>query len=142
MKKFLEEFKAFAMRGNVLDMAVGVVIGNAFSKIVNSLVNDVIMPLVTVLTGAADFSGLSWTLKEKVVENGTTVSEGIAINYGSFIQNIIDFLIIALSIFVMIKVINKLTSLRKKEEEAKPEEPKGPTSEELLVEIRDLLKEK
>ena len=80
MKKFLEEFKAFAMRGNVLDMAVGVVIGNAFSKIVNSLVNDVIMPLVTVLTGAADFSGLSWTLKEKVVENGTTVSEGIAIN--------------------------------------------------------------
>ena len=98
MKKFIAEFKEFAMRGNVLDMAVGVIIGGAFGKIVSSLVNDIIMPVITLLTGAADFTKLSLVLKEPV--NG---SEGIALMYGNFLQNIIDFLIIALVIFVMLK---------------------------------------
>lgn len=143
MKKLLNEFKEFAMRGNVLDMAVGVIIGSAFGKIVTSLVNDVIMPVITLLTGAADFTKLSLVLREPVVdEAGKTISEGISLLYGSFIQNTIDFLIIAFVIFMMLKVINKLTSLRKKEEEEKVDEPKGPTTEELLVEIRDLLKDK
>lgn len=144
MKKFLDEFKAFAMRGNVIDMAVGVVVGGAFSKIVTSLVNDVIMPCVTLLTGAADFTSLSFVLKPEMKEAGEVISEAIAINYGSFLQNIIDFVIIAFSIFIAVKLINKLATLKKKEEEEEkqPEPPKGPTSEELLVEIRDLLKEK
>lgn len=144
MKKLLNEFKAFAMRGNVIDMAVGVVVGGAFSKIVTSLVNDVIMPCVTLLTGAADFTGLSLVLKEAVKDAaGNEITAGISINYGSFIQNIIDFLIIAFCIFMVVKLINKLSTLKKKEEEeAQPEPPKGPTTEELLSEIRDLLKEK
>lgn len=142
MKKFVEEFKEFAMKGNVIDMAVGVIIGGAFGKIVSSLVNDIIMPVITLLTGAADFTQLSIVLKEPVVENGKTVSEGIAIMYGNFIQSAIDFLIIALVIFLMLKFIMKLSSLRKKEEEEKVEEPAGPTTEELLIEIRDLLKKK
>lgn len=135
MKKFIAEFKEFAMRGNVLDMAVGVIIGGAFGKIVSSLVNDIIMPVITLLTGAADFTKLSLVLKEPV--NG---SEGIALMYGNFLQNIIDFLIIALVIFVMLKIMMKLSSLRQKEEVEEVKE-KGPTTEELLIEIRDLLKE-
>ncbi|MCD8028432.1 MAG: large-conductance mechanosensitive channel protein MscL [Erysipelotrichaceae bacterium] len=117
-------------------MAIGVIIGSAFSSIVSSLVNDVIMPVITLLTGAADFSSLSLVLKEATEE-----SEAIAINYGSFIQAIIDFLMIALVIFIMLRFVTKLTSMAKKEEEAKEEPPAGPTSEELLTEIRDLLKE-
>ena len=131
MKKFLEEFKEFALKGNVVDMAVGVIIGGAFGTIVNSLVGDIMMPLFGVLTGGTDFSKLAIQLGP---EN--------FLNYGSFIQNIINFLIIAGSMFAMIKAMNTLTSKFKKEEEAKPEEPKGPTQEELLTEIRDLLKEK
>lgn len=137
MKKFMNEFKQFAMRGNVVDMAVGVIIGGAFGKIVSSLVNDVIMPLITLLTGANDFSQLSLVLKASEIEG-----EGIILNYGLFLQNIIDFLIIALVIFVMIKVITKLTAKKEEEKPAEPEAPKGPTTEELLVEIRDLLKQK
>ncbi len=135
MKKFIAEFKEFAMRGNVLDMAVGVIIGGAFGKIVSSLVNDIIMPVITLLTGAVDFTKLSLVLKEPV--NG---SEGIALMYGNFLQNIIDFLIIALVIFVMLKIMMKLSSLRQKEDVEEVKE-KGPTTEELLIEIRDLLKE-
>ena len=144
MKKFLNEFKAFAMKGNVVNMAVGVVIGGAFGKIVTSLVNDIIMPLVTLMTGAADFTELRWVLVPEVLnEANEVVSAGISINYGAFLQNIIDFLIVALAIFCVIKAINKLSDLRKKEEAEKaPETPKGPTAEELLVEIRDLLKDK
>ncbi len=129
MKKFLEEFKAFAMKGNVMDMAVGVIIGAAFGKIVTSLVDDILMPIIGAITGGIDFTGLS-------IKVG-----GAAIAYGNFIQNIIDFLIVALCIFLMIKAINKAGDKMKKEEEAKEEEPKGPTQEELLAEIRDLLKE-
>lgn len=142
MKKFLNEFKEFAMRGNVMDMAVGVIIGGAFGKIVSSLVNDVIMPIITLLTGAADFSDLVIVLKQPVLVDGEKVG-GVFLNYGSFIQNVIDFLIIALVIFLMLKAINKLSTLRN-QEEAKEEvvEEKGPTTEELLVEIRDLLKNK
>ena len=108
MKKFMEEFKAFAMRGNVIDMAVGVIIGGAFTAIVNSLVNDMLMPLLSLLTGGFDFSGLCIALGEG--ENAATI------NYGSFISAIINFLLIALVIFLIIKAINKVS--RKKKEEA------------------------
>ncbi|WP_028042405.1 large-conductance mechanosensitive channel protein MscL [Candidatus Stoquefichus massiliensis] len=140
MKKFITEFKEFAMRGNVLDMAVGVIIGGAFGKIVSSLVNDMIMPIITLITGAADFSKLSLVLKEPIMENEKVISEGISLMYGSFLQNVIDFLIIALVIFMMLKFVMKLSSLRQKQEEEIVEE-KGPSTEELLIEIRDLLKE-
>ena len=123
--KFMKEFKEFALKGNVLDMAVGVIIGGAFGKIVTSLVNDIIMPLVGVFLKDS-FSSL------KIGLRGDN-----AILIGSFIQNIVDFVIVALCIFMFIKLINKF----KKKEEPKPEAPKGPTSEELLTEIRDLLKE-
>lgn len=131
MKKLIDEFKKFIMRGNVIDLAVGVVMGNAFSKIVSSLVNDIMMPIIGVIIGGHDFSNLS-------------IMVGSAkIMYGSFIQNIIDFLIIAASIFVFIKVINAL--MRKKEEtkkeEKKEEAPKVSEEVLLLREIRDSLKE-
>lgn len=136
MKKFLNEFKEFAMRGNVVDMAVGVIIGSAFSSIVSSLVDDIIMPIITMLTGKTTFDDLSIILRQGAE------GESVVLHYGQFIQNVIDFIIIAFVIFCMVKAINKLTSMTKKEQEQKPEEPKGPTSEELLVEIRDILKEK
>lgn len=136
MKTFLKDFKEFAMRGNIMDMAVGVIIGGAFSSIVSSLVSDLIMPIITLFTGAADFSSLSLILKESA--DGSSV---IALNYGSFLQSVIDFLIIALVIFMMLKVMMKVSKLYHKEEEKVEEAPKGPTTEELLVEIRDLLKD-
>lgn len=123
----VKEFRDFAMRGNVVDMAVGVIIGGAFGKIVSSLVDDVIMPLVGVLTGGIDFTGLKATIGNA------------NITYGNFIQNVVDFLIIAFCIFMMIKGLNKIS---KKKEEA-PVAPPAPSKEEvLLTEIRDLLKEK
>ena len=140
MKKFFEEFKAFAMRGNVIDMAVGVVIGGAFGKITNSVVNDIIMPLISMLTGGIDFSAWKWVLKEAVMEGSKVVTPEVAVNYGNLIAVILDFIIIAFAVFCMVKAINKFH--KKKEEAPAPEEPKGPTSEELLTEIRDLLKEK
>ena len=123
----LKEFNEFAMRGNVMDMAVGVIIGGAFGKIVSSLVDDVIMPVIGVLTGGVDFSKLSLMVGDAEVK------------YGMFIQNIIDFLIIAICIFSMIKVMNSI-SAKKKEEPAAPAEPSN--EEKLLSEIRDLLKNK
>ena len=148
MKKFFEEFKAFAMRGNVLDMAVGVVVGGAFGKITTSLVNDIIMPLVGVLTGGISFTDWKIVLKEAVThvaEDGTTVTDvaEVAITYGNTIAVIIDFIIIAFAVFCMVKAINSFH--RKKEEpspEPAPEAPAAPTAEELLTEIRDLLKDK
>lgn len=125
----LKEFKDFAMKGNVLDLAVGVVIGGAFGKIVTSLVNDIIMPIVGVLTGGLDFKNL------KLVVNSS-----LTINYGMFIQNIVDFLIVSFSIFIFIKGINKLKK-EKKVEEAVKEKTKTPDDVLLLQEIRDLLKE-
>jgi large conductance mechanosensitive channel len=141
---FIKEFKEFAMKGNVMDMAVGVIIGGAFGKIVSSLVGDVLMPLIGKLTGGISFVDLFVNLGDGNFKTLAEAKEaGAAVfAYGQFIQNIIDFLIVALCIFLMIKGMNKLS--RKKEEPApaEPEAPKGPTQEELLAEIRDLLKNK
>ena len=145
MKKFFEEFKAFAMRGNVLDMAVGVVVGGAFGKITTSLVNDIIMPLISMLTGGVDFSQWKWVLKEAVAnaEGVIDPTTEVAVKFGSTIAVIIDFIIIAFAVFCMVKAIN---SFHRKKEEPAPEpaveEPAAPTAEELLTEIRDLLKDK
>ncbi len=127
---FIKEFKEFAMKGNVMDMAVGVIIGGAFGKIVSSLVDDVLMPLIGMVTGNINLADL-----EFVIGDG----EGAAkLKYGMFCQNVLDFVIIAFCIFCMIKAMNKM----KKEEPATPEAPAGPTQEELLAEIRDILKKK
>ena len=136
---FIKEFKEFAMKGNVMDMAVGVIIGGAFGKIVTSLVNDVLMPVISLATGGIDFTNLFINLGEGDYKTLAAAQEAGAsvFAYGSFIQNVVDFIIVAFCIFLMLKGINKLN--RKKEEPA-PEEPKGPTQEELLAEIRDLLK--
>lgn len=139
MKKFFQEFKEFAMRGNVIDMAVGVIIGAAFGKIVTSLVNDVLMPAIGMLTGGVNFTDYKWVI-QKSVENGSEIiTPEVAITWGAFVQTIIDFIIIAFCIFVAIKAINKL----KREPAPAPEEPAAPaapTEVELLTEIRDLLK--
>ena len=147
MKKFMEEFKAFAMRGNVVDMAVGVVIGGAFGKISTSIVNDIIMPVVSLITGGIDFTAWKIVLKEAVMENVdgvmTETAPAVAINFGSTIAVIVDSIIVAFAVFCMIKFLNNLH--REKEEpapEPEPEPDPAPTTEELLTEIRDLLKEK
>jgi len=127
---FIKEFKEFAMKGNVMDMAVGVIIGGAFGKIVTSLVDDVLMPVISKLTGGLDFAN---GLALKIGEGDSAA----VLKYGNFIQNVVDFLIVAFCIFLMVKAMNKL--MPKNEE---PEEPAGPTQEELLADIRDLLKEK
>ncbi|MBE7035296.1 MAG: large-conductance mechanosensitive channel protein MscL [Ruminococcaceae bacterium] len=138
----LKDFKAFAMKGNVVDMAIGVIIGGAFGKIVTSIVNDLIMPFFGFLTAGMDFKSLKLVLSPAIIENGTVMKPEAAITYGNFIQNVIDFLIISFSIFLMIRLVTKTKNKIKPEPvaEAVPEEPK-PTQEELLTEIRDLLKE-
>ncbi len=141
MKKFLNEFKEFAMRGNVLDMAIGVVIGSAFSKITTSLVNDVFMPLIGLLIGGVDLGQLNLTLKASVMDGDTVVKEPVTLGLGTFLSTVIDFILVAFVIFLVVKAINKLHALGKKDEEPEPEEPETPTAEELLTEIRDLLKE-
>ncbi len=136
MGKFLSDFKEFAMKGNIIDMAVGVIVGGAFGKIVSSLVNDILMPVISVVTGGSGFANLKYVITPAGTdEAGVTISE-VAVNYGMFIQNIVDFLIIAFSIFVALRVIMKF---KKKEEEA-PAAPAAPTQEELLTDIRDLLR--
>ena len=137
ISKFIKEFKEFAMRGNVIDMAVGVIIGGAFGKIVSSLVNDVIMPGIGVLTGGLNFSENKFVIKDAVMNGTEVVTPEVAITWGAFVQTIVDFIIIAFCIFVAIKMINKFKKEEKKEE---PAAPAGPTQEELLAEIRDLLK--
>ncbi len=140
--KFIEDFKAFAMKGNVIDMAVGVVVGGAFGKIVTSLVNDIIMPFVGFLCGGLDFTSWRWVIRpEYTTESGKVVAEA-ALNYGKFIQTTVDFLIIALSIFLVIRLIG---SFKRKEEAAPaptPAPPAKPDDVKLLEEIRDLLKNK
>ena len=153
MKKFFEEFKAFAMRGNVIDMAVGVVIGGAFGKITTSIVNDIIMPLISMLTGGINFSDWKWVLKAAELDaEGAEIAAEVAVNFGNTIAIILDFIIIAFAVFCMVKGINgmraKAEELKKKEEEeakaaeeAAPPAPPAPSAEEvLLTEIRDLLK--
>ena len=134
MSKFLTEFKEFAMKGNVIDMAVGVIVGGAFGKIVSSLVDNVIMPVIGWMIGGINFSDLKYVITE-----ATETDPEASIGYGLFIQNCVDFLIIAFSIFLAIKAVTKLS--RKKEEAPAPEAPAEPSAEEkLLTEIRDLLK--
>ncbi|MBN2214814.1 MAG: large-conductance mechanosensitive channel protein MscL [Bacteroidales bacterium] len=140
---FFKEFKQFAMRGNVVDMAVGIVIGAAFGKIVSSLVNDVIMPPLGMLLGGINFTDFKIVIKDAVpasvdaVGNAVPEVAAVALNYGNFIQVVVDFLIVALAIFLVIKGMNQL----KKKEEEKPAPPPAPNKEEtLLAEIRDLLK--
>lgn len=143
MRKFLTEFKAFALRGNVIDMAVGIIIGGAFGKIVTSLVNDVIMPPIGALLGGVNFTDLKAVIKKETLDAaGEVLAPAVTIQYGNFIQVVVDFLIVALCIFLLIKGIN---SLHKKKEAAPAPapEPPAPSKEEvLLTEIRDLLKNK
>ena len=157
MKKFFSDFKKFATKGNVVDMAVGVVVGGAFSKIVTALVNNIITPLISLLTGGANFADLSVVLKAEVLdEAGEVIQEAVKLNYGAFLQAVIDFFIIALSIFTVIRVITKAQEklgekkrleeeAKKAEEEAKKkaaeEEAKKNSPEVVLAEIRDILKD-
>ena len=151
MKKFFEEFKKFAMRGNVIDLAVGVVIGGAFGKITTSIVNDIIMPVVGMITGGIAFEDWKIVLKKAVLDaEGVEVAKEVAITYGNTIAIVLDFIIVAFAVFCMVKAINtmrtKAEALKKKEEEAAatppaPPAPPEPSAEEkLLTEIRDLLK--
>ena len=148
MKKFFHEFKEFAMRGNVLDMAIGVVIGAAFGKITTSLVNDIIMPLIGLITGGIDLTQWNIVLNKAAVAAG---ADPVTLGIGNLLAIILDFIIVAFAMFLLVKAMNKLAALKKKDEEPAPEEPApeepapeepaGPTTEELLAEIRDLLKE-
>lgn len=140
----LKDFKEFALKGNVVDMAVGVIIGGAFGKIVSSVVGDLIMPLFSAM-GGVNTTDLKVTLKEAVMEGEEVISEAVTWNYGAFIQNVIDFLIIAICLFAIIKGIAAATNKLKKEEEAAPAPAAAPeptAEEKLLTEIRDLLKNK
>lgn len=139
MGKFIEDFKAFALKGNVVDMAIGVIVGGAFGKIVTSLVNDIIMPLITCITGGDGYKNMKWVIKEgsEATAEGVAAVEEVAVNYGLFIQNIVDFFIIAFCIFVALRYTMKFMKKEAKEEAEAPE----PSDEvKLLTEIRDLLK--
>ena len=141
MSKLIQEFKEFAIKGNAVDMAVGVIIGGAFGKIVSSIVDDIIMPPIGWLIGGVNFSDLKWTLPAVEIP-GVTAAAPATINYGNFLQTLLNFFIIAFCVFMMVKGINKL-SKKKEEEPAAPAPDPEPTNEEkLLSEIRDLLKNK
>ena len=141
MSKLIQEFKEFAVKGNAVDMAVGVIIGGAFGKIVSSIVDDIIMPPIGWLIGGVNFSDLKYTLP-RVEIPGVTAAAPATINYGNFLQTLLNFFIIAFCVFLMVKAINKL-SKKKEEEPAAPAPDPEPTNEEkLLSEIRDLLKNK
>ncbi|MBQ8195968.1 MAG: large-conductance mechanosensitive channel protein MscL [Oscillospiraceae bacterium] len=144
-KSVFAEFKEFISKGNVIDMAVGVIIGGAFTKIVNSLVSDLIMPALGLLTGDIDFADLKIVLAEAVMEGETVVKEELAIRYGVFLDALLNFLLIAIAVFFMVKIINtareKAEKLKKKKEEEAPAAPPAPDPQiVLLTEIRDLLK--
>ena len=141
MSKLIQEFKEFAVKGNAVDMAVGVIIGGAFGKIVSSIVDDIIMPPIGWLIGGVNFSDLKYTLPQVEIP-GVTAAAPATINYGNFLQTLLDFIIIAFCVFMMVKGINKL-SMKTEEEPAAPAPDPEPTNEEkLLSEIRDLLKNK
>lgn len=142
MKKFISDFRDFAVKGNVVDLAVGVIIGAAFGKIVSSLVNDVLMPIIGYFTGGINFSEHRWIIQPEVLDNTTleVITPEIAISWGVFVQAIVDFIIVAFCIFCMVKFIMRLR--KKKEEEPAPEAPAAPSEDVvLLTEIRDLLKQ-
>ena len=143
MKKLIEEFKKFIMRGNVLDMAIGVVIATAFGKITSSLVNDLLMPFISWICGSRDMSALNIVLRPAEVVNGEMVNEAIIFGLGSFVGTVIDFLLIALVVFLILKAFNKASELthRKAEEEAQAQPPK-PTTVELLTQILEEIKSK
>ena len=142
MGKFLNEFKAFAVKGNAVDMAVGVIIGGAFGKIVSSIVDDIIMPPIGWLIGGVNFTDLKFTLPQVEIPGVETMAAA-TINYGNFIQTLLDFVIIAFCVFMLVKFINKLARKQKTVETAKPAPKPEPSAEEkLLMEIRDLLKNK
>ena len=146
IKKFFSDFKEFAMKGNIMDMAVGVVIGAAFGKIVTSLVNDIITPIISLLTGSVTLTDLKYVFRPEVLDAaGEIIQAEISLTYGNFIQTCIDFLIIAFSIFVVIRLMGaartKMEQLKKKEEEAAVEEAPAETELAVLQEIRELLKE-
>ena len=139
---FIQDFKAFALKGNVVDMAVGVIIGGAFGKIVTSIVNNILMPPIGLLVGGVDFSDLKLTMKEAVMNGDEVVKEAVTWNYGAFIQDVVDFLIIAFCVFLLVKGITALTK-KKEEAPAEPAPAPEPSAEEkLLTEIRELLKQK
>ncbi len=142
MSNFLKDFKDFAMKGNVIDMAVGVIIGAAFGKIVSSLVDDIIMPLVGVATGGINFTDYKWVIQPEVKDAaGEIIAPLVSLSWGNWVQTVVNFLIVAFCIFVMIRFISNLR--KKKEAEPAAAAPAGPTKEEaLLAEIRDILKEK
>ena len=143
MKKFIEEFRAFIAKGNVIDMAVAVVVGGAFSKIVSSLVGDIIMPLIGLIAGGTNISSLKWVIREAVVNDaGEVVRAEAALTYGVFIQTVIDFLLISFCIFVFLKILllAKERFIRSKDPEEPKEEDKAETTDDILREIRDLLK--
>lgn len=143
MKGFLKEFKAFAMRGNVLDMAVGVVVGGAFGKITTSLVNDIIMPIIGIFTSGTNFSDWKLVLRQAVMDSqGVVLTPEVAVNYGNLIVVILDFIMIAFSVFCMVKGINRLHKKPEVAEETQPSPAEPSTEEKLLTEIRDLLKSK
>lgn len=142
MGKILNEFKAFAVKGNAVDMAVGVIIGGAFGKIVSSIVDDIIMPPIGWLIGGVNFTDLKFTLPQVEIPGVETMTAA-TINYGNFIQTLLDFVIIAFCVFMLVKFINKLAHKQKTEEATKPAPKLEPSAEEkLLMEIRDLLKNK
>ncbi|MBD5346833.1 MAG: large-conductance mechanosensitive channel protein MscL [Bacteroides sp.] len=137
---FIKEFKDFAMKGNVVDMAVGVIIGAAFGKIVSSLVDDIIMPLVGVATGGMNFTDFKWVIQKGITEGETVIQPEVTMNYGAWIQTIVDFIIVAFCIFIMIKFINQLRRNKEEEAQAPAPAPEPTKEEQLLTEIRDILK--
>lgn len=136
---FIKEFKEFAMKGNVVDMAVGVIIGAAFGKIVSSLVDDIIMPLVGVATGGINFTDYKWVIKDAVMKGTEVLEPEVTLNWGAWIQTIVNFLIVAFCIFVMIEFMNQLR--KKKDEEPAPAPAEPSNEEKLLTQIRDLLED-
>ena len=148
MKNLIAEFKEFIMRGNVVDMAVGVIIATAFGKITTSLINDVIMPFIGWVTGSRDMTALNILVRPEVVdEAGNVVQAAITIGFGTFVATVVDFLLVAMVVFVIMKASNKAKAIaedlkKKEEEDAAEEEPAGPTTEELLAEILAELKNK
>ncbi|MEE1022221.1 MAG: large-conductance mechanosensitive channel protein MscL [Muribaculaceae bacterium] len=144
MGKFLHDFKEFALKGNVIDMAVGVIVGGAFGKIVSSLVNDILMPVISIFTGGDGYKNLKYVITpaHPALPDGTAAVEEVAVNYGLFIQNIVDFVIIALSIFVALRVTMKFMKKEKAAEEAPAPAPEPTPEEKLLTEIRDELRKR
>lgn len=138
--KILQEFKQFAMRGNVVDMAVGIIIGGAFGKIVSSIVGDIIMPAIGLLVGGVNFTDLKITLKQAVMEGDEIISPAVYLNYGNFIQVTFDFLVIAFSVFLLVKAVNAFSKKKQAQQEAPATPPAPPADIQLLTEIRDLLK--